>query len=353
MKLAKIALGVISVGLLTASLALADGPKVSGFVDTSFNVKTSDDRGVKTTSNFGRSFDSTANTFVLNTVNLNLDGSQGMAGYHVTLAFGNDVGAGGTLGGPANQNIQEAYITLRHDENCLLTVGKFVTLEGIEVIQSGWNPTISRGYLFGLAEPFSHTGVKMDHKFGKVLDLTLGAVNGWDTATDNNRDKTWLGRVGLNFGNPLKFGVVYYSGKEVAGTSNKRTSLDITGVSTWGYLAINFQVNNGEEEGVGAGGAKAKWSGYGLQPVYTVNKKFSVGGRYEYFEEEGGRAAGTGPGALLGAKDAYNITITPTWKLSDVVTARAEYRMDNWTSTAAGNPTLKSSTVGGELIYTF
>jgi len=335
MKFGKIAVGVISIGFLATQLALADGPKVSGFIDTSFNVKLQDDRG-KTMPNFGRSFDTVSNTFILNTVHLNVDGSEGMAGYHVELEFGSDQAASSA------NNIQEAYVTLRHDENCVLTVGKFVTLEGIEVIESGWNPTISRGYLFGLAEPYSHTGVKMDHQFGKIVSVTLGAVNGWDLATDNNRDKTWLGRVGLNFGDPLAFGIVYYTGKEVS--PNKRTSLDITGVSKWGPLALNFQYNMGEEEGIGAAGADAEWSGWGLQPVYTFTPKFSVGGRYEYFKDKDGKRS-------LGAEDAYNITLTPTWKHSDNVTLRAEVRKDGWTPTTGADK--DATTVGGELIYTF
>ena len=345
MKIGKIAVGIISLGLLTTSLAFAEAPKVSGFVDTSLTVQTNNDgSGGKTGPNFARSFDSVSNTFVLNVVHLNIDGSEGKAGYHVELEFGND--AATTTPSSASNNIQEAYITLRHGDNCLLTVGKFVTLEGIEVIESGWNPTISRGYLFGLAEPYSHTGVKMDHQFGKMLSVTLGAVNGWDTTTDNNRDKTWLGRLGFNFGDPLAFGVVYYTGKEVAATSNKRTSLDITGVSKWGPLALNFQFNSGKEEKSSAivTGADAEWSGWGLQPVYTFTPKFSLGARYESFEDEGGTRG-------LGAKEAYNITLTPTWKHSANVTLRAEVRQDTWTPTSGADK--DATTVGGELIYTF
>jgi hypothetical protein len=105
----------------------------------------------------------------------------------------------------------------------------------------------------------------------------------------------------------------------------------------------------GEEEGIGAAGADAEWSGYGLQPVYTITPKFSVGGRYEYFKDKD-RAAMT-PSSGLMAKDAYNITLTPTWKHSGNVTLRAEVRKDGWTTT--GGLDKDSTTVGGKLIYTF
>ncbi len=355
MRFVKIVLGTIVVGLLSVQMASAEmaAPKLSGFIDTTYNQKIS---GTKTTPNFGRSFDVTPNTFLLNTVHLNVDGSAGPAGYHIELDFGPDA----TTAGAATNNIQEAYMTWSmsghmEGQKCWLTVGKFVTLEGIEVIESGMNPTISRGYLFGLAEPFSHTGVKMDHTVmnGK-FQFTLGAVNGWDTATstgvpavavadtDNNRDKTYLGRIGFNGGDPLTVGLVYYTGPE--GGSDKRTSIDITGVSKWGPLAINFQYNVGDEE---VAGTTEKWSGFGIQPVYTITDKFSVGARYEYFNDKD-----SGVGRNLGAKDAWNFTLTPTWKLSDAVTVRAEYRLDNFTPKVGGTSE-DYSTVGAEMIYTF
>ena len=42
-----------------------------------------------------------------------------------------------------------------------LTGGKFVTYEGIEVIEGPVNPTLTRGFLFGLAEAIGHVGFKV------------------------------------------------------------------------------------------------------------------------------------------------------------------------------------------------
>jgi hypothetical protein len=345
MNLIRIGLCALFIGVLSIQSAFAEvtGPKVSGFIDTTYNQDLS---SPSRSTNFGRSFDLSANTFLLNAVQLNLDGSSGANGYHIEFHFGTDQKSA------SEHNIQEAYMTWSQmDGKCVITAGKFVTLEGIEVIESGANPTISRGYLFGLAEPYSHIGVKMDHKLNDKIQITLGAVNGWEIATDNNRDKTYLARVGLNWGNPLTVGIVHYIGnEETTITSGKRNSTDITGVSKWGNLAINFQYNMGKEEDLVAVGTDAEWSGFGIQPVYTVNDKFSVGARYESFEDTNG-ARGLG-GAATPAKDAWNITLTPTWKLSDTTTLRAEYRMDDWTVTATG-ASEDSSTVGGEMIYTF
>jgi len=122
--------------------------------------------------------------------------------------------------------------------------------------------------------------------------------------------------------------------------------MDITGVSKWGPLAINFQINSGAEEKASTvtAGQDAKWSGFGLQPVYTFSDTFSLGARYESFEDKGGTRG-------LNAKDATNITLTPAWKFSDPATLRAEVRKDSWTT--MGGASKASTTIGAELIYTF
>jgi len=300
-------------------------PKISGFIDTTYTDSDKLDK------------DGGGGTFNLNTAHINLDGSQGKAGYHVGLDFGTNQAAFAT------NNIQEAYITLKHGDTCVLTVGKFVTIEGIEVIDSGMNPTITRGSLFTFAEPFSHTGVKMDHKFGKMLSLTLGVVNGWDVVTDTNSSKPVLARVGVNLGDPLSFGLGGYWGPRTTTAEAKEpeTSVDLTGVSKWGPLAINFQWNQGSQT---VNSTKAEWSGWGIQPVYWVSETVWIGGRYESFDDKNGGRTGT-------AGKESNISIAPGMKVSEATTLRAEYRYDKSEPTSGTESDTNTTSV--ELIYAF
>src|SRR5258708_24544976 len=65
--------------------------------------------------------------------------------------------------------------------------GKFVTLEGIEVVDGPTDPTITRGFLFGLAEPVAHTGARGMYTFaGGMGHVAVGILNGWDTIVYNN-----------------------------------------------------------------------------------------------------------------------------------------------------------------------
>jgi hypothetical protein len=50
------------------------------------------------------------------------------------------------------------------------------------------------GFLFNLAEPFTHVGAVATYRAG-AFDAALGAVNGWDVVTDNNTGKTILGKA--------------------------------------------------------------------------------------------------------------------------------------------------------------
>jgi hypothetical protein len=71
-----------------------------------------------------------------------------------------------------------------------LTLGKFVTHAGQEVIKSRDDTNFSRSILFGFAIPFTHTGVRATYKAADTLTLILGANEGWDNITSKNGGMT-------------------------------------------------------------------------------------------------------------------------------------------------------------------
>src|SRR5439155_26610126 len=94
-----------------------------------------------------------------------------------------------------------------------LIAGKFVTLQGSEVIWSPTNPNASRSILFG-AIPFTHTGVRATWALNDTVSLIAGVNNGWDQLTDSNKAKTAELGVMLNPIKPLTITVSDYYGKE-------------------------------------------------------------------------------------------------------------------------------------------
>lgn len=305
----------------------SEQPHVSGFINTTYNYDFNKPLSRTTAL---RSYDNQTNTILLNAVHTSLTGSieEGI-GYTIEADYGSDAALNtpGGAGDGDDFDLQEAYLTYHVglEKGIDLTVGKFVTLEGIEVIESPDNFNISRGFLYGLTEPFTHTGAKIDYEVNSWSQVTLGIVNGWDLASDNNNGKTGIWRLGFDFGDPLSFGISGTYGPEKADNDkDNRTSIDVTGSSKLcSSLVCAFQFNYGEEEGflVGSSTRPVQWRGFAIQPKWDITESFSLGTRYEYLEDDDGSRTGT-------KQVLRNVAVTPTLKLNESITVRAEYRHD-------------------------
>ena len=156
------------------------------------------------------------------------------------------------------------------------TAGKFTTYEGIEVIDGWLNPTITRGFLYYLAEPVTHVGAKLHYTTG-AFDIGVGVVNGWDTnngyfATgDNNPMKTLIWRLGVHLrrrSGPLSPAPTAW--RKRATRIRACPSISPARRSSAPMLTINFQGNYGSEKnstGARTPTKTATWVGFGIQPV--------------------------------------------------------------------------------------
>lgn len=335
-------LGMVLPFALGAGQLMADaptGPTISGYVDTQYGYNFN--KPITGTTAL-RSYDAQDNT-ISNTAHLSLAGSMGDGiGYVVDLDAGHDPNT--TVGGqtPSSVALQEGYLTYVSSSKIGFKFGKFATYEGIEVIETNQNPTISRGYLFGLAEPFTHVGGVVTYAVGKI-DFAAGVVNGWDVPNDNNTGKTFVGKIGLNMGDPLSATLSGYHGPEQNAVTSgstivdsrsgaNRDSIDLTVLTKIiPKVDLYLQGNSGTEkqaidsngDGVlDAGDARASWSGAGIQPLIHFTDKFTVGSRLEYFYDKNGARTGVVKNA------ATNFTITPGYQITKNIQVRAEYRYD-------------------------
>jgi hypothetical protein len=328
---------VLSFTLLSLSAAAAraaddNGPVFSGFAETTYNYNFN---GPASNSNgLGHSFDSAANTFALNNAQLLLQGNP-KGDKDVSYVLKVDYGTDATKIDPSATGlvtVQEAYGTYTCPDTHLgLKAGKFVTYEGIEVVEANADPTITRGLLFNLAEPVTHTGAVATYVNGK-FDFAAGLVNGWDLVTDNNSGKTFIFKGTYSGGDPLTLTLSgIYGAEKPADAKDERFSLDLTGLTkVVQNLDLNFQLNYGSE------GNKAipntvhtedptkasTWFGLGVQPVYHVNKKFSIAARVEWFNDPEGARTGTDKQKLT------TFSVCPGYQVTDHFLARAEIRID-------------------------
>lgn len=357
--------GALAVALVAPpALSWADGaavstaPTFSGFFDTTYNYNLSG-----ATTNPLRSFDATANTILLNDLQLKAAGNAGKEiSYSAKLDFGTDATAihsnasNISNAGIYSAEAEEAYFnytpTLAPD--LTLTVGKFVTYEGIEVIESGANPTISRGCLFGMVEPYTTTGAKLAYAPTSKLTIGGGVVNGWDLVTDNNSGKTGIAQIQLNLGDPFFLSLQGSYGPEEANSVDDRSSIDAVLVSKIiPKVTLNLQGNYGSEPNVIAG-TLSTWKGVGVQPVIDLSAWIpatSLGLRYE-------NMVNTDKTRMFGLTSEVNsFTATPTFALNSNLTFRLEYRydqaVDNIYADASGKMVNNSSTISTEFIQTF
>ncbi len=359
------------------------GPTFAGFVNLSYNYDLNDPASGMTQM---RVYDVHHNSFELNSAHVAMTGAAGDASYAVETDFGHDAaihkssGFGQTLsltatpsgdmivdkvtgGAPTVDtdvdtfDVQEAYVSFPDPILSMLGLkatvkaGKFVTYEGIEVIESNGNPTISRGYLFGYAEPYTHIGGAMTVTIGSIA-VTGGVVNGWDRLIDDNKPKMGLANINIGLGNAGMVNLTGYSGAEGSNAGKKKNSIDLTGVlKVLPMTDLWYQVNYGDEEQL-AGGVN-KWGGAALEPLIHFSDAWTLGLRGEYFDN---KPAGLAYGK--GAATFVNATAALGWTFMKNTTMRLEFRHDESASSApwddsAGVMHHRTNTLSHELVMTF
>jgi hypothetical protein len=274
----------------------------SGSVDTYFRTNlSSTDVGSQ---NPGTSFaDQTGFSLGMGNIIAAYETSKG--GAVVDLAFGprGDAAVGGDL-----QYVNQLYAYWNVSEGTTLTVGRFNTFLGYEVISPVGNFNYSTSYLFS-SGPFSHVGVKADFTLSDDLSLMLAVMNPTDT---NNNSVTGAYSFGAQLGYSGQYLNLYYDGGEVLGFE-----IDYTGgfdLSDDFFLGINAALAT--DEGTGFYGAA-------LYPQYSTSEDFTLGLRGEYFQPT---VDGIDTGDI---SSVLGLTLTGSYSV-DNLTIKPEIRLDSW-----------------------
>jgi hypothetical protein len=321
---------------------------LSGFVDVyaGYNGNQPDTR-----SNTLRNFDINTGQFGLNMIELIADkapdATAGRVGYHVSLGFGqamnavnstevgNGVGPGSTITN-FDQYLKEGYIDYLVGKKLTITVGKFVTPAGAEVIESKDNWNYSRGLLFAWAIPYFHFGASAKYAFNSKFALTGYLVNGWNNSIDNNTGKT--AGFSAAWTPNSKWSVIenFLTGPEQANNNGDFRYLTDTVISYNPTAKLSLMANydygsdhvtTGTFTGVGpfTDLYKTKWSGLAGYVKYAPNAKYYLAVRGEYFDDNQGFETGFGPPGL----ELNEFTVTFQRMLSKALITRLEVRTDS------------------------
>jgi len=316
----------------------ASGISVSGYIDAGY---THSDRNVETAFST-RVFDSQNNSFALHQFGLQVakQPKEGFGGL-VNITVGKDAQVIHSF--PENNPAVPVTNTSMFDVTqafaqyasgpLTLIAGKYVTLQGSEVIWSPTNPNASHSILFG-AIPFTHTGVRATWALSDTVSLIAGVNNGWDQLTDANKGKTLELGATLNPIKPLNITVSGYSGKEVVtpggATVPEGTRTSINAVASYTIidpLSVGLEVLNVSQDNTVGGNAQGKYNGVAGYVSYMITPKFRAAGRIESFDDKDGLRFGA-------ANTKYKeVTLTGAFLASDSFEARIEGRRDQATNT--------------------
>lgn len=267
------AMALFSAVSLTAQEEETTGSKLtlSGSIDAYYRTTFMD--GGEATTATPTSF-ANQTGFALGMANLVGTYEMGKTGMVVDLVFG-PRGTEATFNNDVlNGIINQAYAYWNVSDKTTLTIGRFNTWVGYEVIAPAANFNYSVSYLFSNG-PFSHIGAKADFALSDDVSLMLAITNPWDT---NDNSDTGVYAVGGQLGFYGQYLNLYYDGgSDVAGGLG--FEIDYTGgfdLSEDFFLGINAAYNNNSETDSGFYGAA-------IYPQLTTSESFALGLRGEYF----------------------------------------------------------------------
>jgi hypothetical protein len=285
--------------LTAIAVAQEDAPalSISGTVDAYFqtNLSAPDDAG----QSFGTSFaDETG--FALGMANLVAAYDMGSTGVVADVVFGprGDAAVGG-------YNLNQLYAYWNVNETTTLTMGRWNTYLGYEVISPAGNFNYSTSYMFS-SGPFSMVGLKVDFALSDDFSLMLAVMN----PTDVNNNTTGGYSLGAQLGYKGQYLNLYADDDEVLGFE-----IDYTGgfdLSDDVFLGINAAYQTMEDAG---------FYGVALYPQYTVSDSFALGLRGElfgYHDDTDDDLPSVFATTITGSYSVENLTIKP------------EIRMDAW-----------------------
>ena len=319
----------------------ASGISVSGYIDAGY---THSDRNQAAFTD--RVFDQQNNSFGLHQFGLTVakQPKEGFGGL-VNVTAGSDAQiihsfpepSGTGTAGSASSMFDVTQAFLQYSSGPLTVIaGKFVTLQGSEVIWTPTNVNASHSILFG-AIPFTHTGVRATWALSDTVSLIAGVNNGWDQLTDSNKPKTAELGLTLNPIKPLTITVSDYYGKEtqpfatLGAADGKRNSFNVVASYTIiDPLTIGAEVLSVSQDI--PGGTNAKYNGAALYVTYMFMPKLRGVLRAESFDDKNGFKFA--PAAFPTSDTKYKeVTATVSFLASDSFELRAEGRRDQATNT--------------------
>ena len=340
------------------------GVHIHGLVDANYDYNFNQPNTTPILSTSGsinqlREFDQDANSFDLQQFNLHIDRTaDGGVGFVTDLNFGKTAEVlwasthysnnGNSQASTQEFDPTQAYLTytIPLGTGINMEAGKFVTLLGEEVVlvYNNTNFNESRGFLYTLGEPLTHTGVRAQYSFNSMFGLTMGVNNGWDDPSSRNEGKSVEGELSVTPTDSISFLLNGTYGPNQQDHSNSKLGA-IDPILTWKTPLKGLQLigeylyasetapisvtqlptsyGNSIPPGTTELYKSATWQGFAGYAVYDLNDNVEFATRFEWFRD--------GEGVRSGLRQTlFEVTETLNYKVPLVtgLLARLEYRHD-------------------------
>ena len=210
--------------------------------------------------------------------------------------------------------VKQAYFSYSPSDVVTLTMGKWGTHVGYELLDPQLNRNYSMSYMFSYG-PFSHTGLKADFAVSDHFGIMVGVANPTDYVTASFANKFFIGQLS---GTSDKFSAYlnFVAGKDFDDANNFQVGLTATAtVSDKFSVGYDGTVKSYKP----MGGSSASWWGSALYLNFDPSSMFGVTLRGEYFDDKKG-VAGFATSLFdatisLNIKPTSNFTIIPEFRL--------------------------------------
>ncbi len=202
--------------------------------------------------------------------------------------------AGDEEGPPLETEIDNVIfsVTVPGASGLTFWLGRFDAPLGFERDDEPLNFQPTTSFNFEFARPVKFTGVLASYTPIPQLSVSGYVVNGWDVAVDNNKGKTFGGRLTVL---PHEYATVslnaVYGPEKADNTTDKRLllSADFTAQPVRA-LILGGEFNYGTEDASAVDGGDADWIGGVVTGFLRLAPKFGVTLRYDVLDDrDGGR----------------------------------------------------------------
>jgi hypothetical protein len=315
---------------------------ISGSVDAYYRYSFEDSKAADF--NNKTSFTKSQNSYELGMATVKLDHTVGKVSATADLGFGRRAAEFSYNDGGSLASVKQLYVSYAASDKVKLTLGKWATHVGYELVDAIGNRNYSMSYMFSYG-PFFHTGLKADIGLGGKSAFMVGIANPTDQSTTTSSTKMVIAQFSTGTKNDKLKAYLNYQGGSTPNTKVNQFDLVLLGT-----ISPKFSINyDGSLYSVKSGGTTNSWFGSALYFNYDPTDKFGLTVRGEYFDDKKS-VAGIG-------SDVLAFTVSGNIKLGPL-TVIPELRLDNASKVAIfeknnGNATKSAATAILAAVYKF